>query len=273
MTDPGSPAGHVVQRIAAGVEYDGSAYNGWQYQPHAPSIQEELNRAVSVVADATVECTGAGRTDSGVHATGQVLHFDAPVERSVRSWLLGINTNLPDDINLLWVQPVSDEFHARFSAVSRSYRYTILNRQVRSALQRDRVWWMYRSLDHERMHLAAQQLLGKHDFTSFRASACQSHSPVRTMTNIAVRREEDHIYIDCSANAFLHHMVRNIVGSLVKIGLGEAPVEWLGEVLEDRDRNVSGITSPATGLVLTRVDYPASLLPDRQRRSNDQSRA
>jgi tRNA pseudouridine38-40 synthase len=250
-------------RLAAGIEYDGTAYSGWQYQTHAPSVQERLNAALTSVAAASLECTGAGRTDAGVHATGQVIHFDPPVQRSMRSWLLGVNSNLPDDINLLWVRPVPNEFHARYSATARSYRYVILNRTVRSALERDRVWWKYHPLDSDRMHEAAQQLLGEHDFSSFRAAACQSRTPVRELTEITVRRDGDHIYIDCTANAFLHHMVRNIVGSLARIGQGEESIGWLGEVLEQRDRTLSGVTAPASGLMLTRVEYPAELLAHR----------
>jgi tRNA pseudouridine38-40 synthase len=251
------------QRFAAGIEYDGTAYCGWQSQPHAPSIQAELNRALSMVAAEAIECVGAGRTDSGVHSIGQVAHFETPVVRSARSWLLGANTNLPEDISVLWVRPVSADFHARFSAVSRSYRYMILNRQVRSALQRERVWWVYHPLDHEQMHTAAQQLLGKHDFSAFRASACQSNTPVRVMEHINVTRAGDYLQIDCKANAFLHHMLRNIVGSLVRVGQGEETVEWLGEVLRGRDRTRSGITAPAAGLTLTSVGYPAELLSHR----------
>jgi tRNA pseudouridine38-40 synthase len=248
------------QRLALGIEYDGTGYHGWQVQPHAPSIQAELDRALSAVADSPIECVGAGRTDAGVHASGQVAHFDPPVERRLRSWLLGGNTTLPDDISIIWVRHVPTDFHARFSAVSRSYRYAILNRPVRSALHRNRVWWVYRRLDHERMHEAAQQLLGRHDFSAFRASACQSHTPVREVTHIAVSREADFLYLDCTANAFLHHMVRNIVGSLVRIGLGEESVGWLGETLATGDRKLSGMTAPAAGLTLNHVEYPAELL-------------
>ncbi len=257
------------RRLAAGIEYDGTAYHGWQHQPHAPSIQEELNRALSMVAAEPVECIGAGRTDAGVHATGQVAHFDTSVSRAPRSWLLGANSKLPADINVLWVRPVSDEFHARFSAISRSYHYMILNRQVRSALLRDRAWWVYHPLDHERMHIAAQQLLGKHNFSAFRASHCQSHTPVRVMTHIEVSRVGDYLHINCTANAFLHHMVRNIVGSLVRVGQCKETIEWLGEVLRDADRSLSGITAPATGLSLTRVEYPAELLAHREDRESD----
>jgi tRNA pseudouridine38-40 synthase len=164
---------------------------------------------------------------------------------------------------VLWVRPVPADFHARFSALSRSYRYMILNRQVRSALQRERVWWVYYPLDHERMHTAAQQLVGKHDFSAFRASACQSKTPVRVMEHINVTRTGDYLQIDCKANAFLHHMVRNLVGSLVRVGQGQETVEWLGEVLRGLDRTQSGITAPAAGLTLTSVGYPSELLSHR----------
>jgi len=254
-------------RLAAGIEYDGTAYSGWQAQSHAPSVQESLNKALSSVADAAVECTGAGRTDAGVHATGQVVHFDPPTERNMRSWLLGVNSNLPEDINMLWVRPVSEKFHARYAATSRSYRYVILNRKVRSSLERSRVWWVYHQLDANRMHEAAQSLLGEHDFSAFRASACQSRTPVREVTRIEVSRHQDHIYIDISANAFVHHMVRNIVGSLARVGTCEESVDWLGEVLALRDRRLSGITAPAGGLFLTRVEYPPELLSRRSRES------
>jgi tRNA pseudouridine38-40 synthase len=253
-------AAQLPQRLALGLEYDGTAYHGWQHQPHASSIQDELNRALSQVADSQIECIGAGRTDAGVHAAAQVVHFDTPVIRQPRSWLLGANTYLPDDINLIWVRAVADSFHARFSAISRSYCYVILNRPVRSALQRDRVWWVYQPLNHKDMHTAAQQLVGTHDFSAFRASGCQAHTPVRNMTEISVTRDVDFLYIKCSANAFLHHMVRNIVGSLVRIGQGVERVAWLGEVLRGRDRKLSGITAPPTGLTLTEVGYPDEAL-------------
>ena len=250
------------QRFAVGVEYDGSAYNGWQIQPHAPSIQQSLNEALSVVANTDVACTGAGRTDTAVHASGQVAHFDSDAQRSLRSWLMGINSNLPDDISVPWVKPVPDSFHARFSAVARSYRYIILNRPVRSALQRRFVWWVYQPLDHERMASAALDLIGEHDFTSFRASSCQAHSAVRTLTDLRVLRDDQHIYIECRANAFLHHMVRNIVGSLVRVGKQEEDVGWIKEILQSRDRKVSGMTAPAAGLTLMGVEYPDGAMGD-----------
>ena len=244
-------------RLAMGVEYDGTLYNGWQYQPHAPSIQECLNVAISVVADETISCTGSGRTDTGVHARGQIVHFDTQAKRSPRAWLLGINSNLPEDINVLWVKEVGAEFHARYSAGKRAYRYSILNRPVRSALARHRAWWVRQPLDATAMAASVRCLHGLHDFSSFRAAGCQSHTPMRNMFRTDVTRRDDWIFIDCEANAFLHHMVRNIVGSLVEIGCGERPVEWLQELLEVRDRKLAGITAPAAGLILMRIQYPA----------------
>lgn len=248
-------------RLAVGIEYDGTAYNGWQVQPHAPSIQEALSKAISIVADEPVECVGAGRTDTGVHATAQVAHFDTRAHRAEHSWLLGINSNLPADINVNWVARVSADFHARFSARSRSYRYLIHNSPVRSALYRHRAWWVMKPLDAERMHAAAEALLGEHDFSSFRAAACQASSPVRTITEIAVERRDEFIIITCSANAFLHHMVRNLAGSLMRIGRGDASCAWLTELLAAKDRKLSGITAPAMGLTLTDVSYPDFSLP------------
>lgn len=259
MTDAAAAGG--CRRLAIGIEYDGTAYNGWQIQPHAPSIQQSLNTAISVVAAEAVECVGAGRTDTGVHATGQVAHFDTTAVRSIRSWLLGVNSNLPSDINVNWVSEVDSDFHARFSARSRSYRYVILNRPVRSALLRHRAWWVLKPLDEVRMQRAADTLLGEHDFSSFRAAACQASSPVRTISELTVRRDGEFIYVDCSANAFLHHMVRNLVGSLARVGSGDETVEWLSAVLAARDRRISGITAPAAGLTLTAVGYPDFALP------------
>jgi tRNA pseudouridine38-40 synthase len=246
------------QRFAIGLEYDGAAFNGWQIQPHAPSVQQALNEALSVVAAAPVVCTGAGRTDTGVHASGQVAHFDASSVRSLRSWLLGVNSNLPAEISVFWIAQVESDFHARFSALSRSYQYVIFNRPVRSALERTRAWWVYQTVDHERMCQAAACLLGEHDFSSFRASSCQAHSAVRTIQHLSVERKGDFIFIKCRANAFLHHMVRNLVGSLVRVGKGEESAGWIAEILAARDRRVSGITAPACGLTLTEVEYPPS---------------
>ena len=250
-------------RIAIGIEYDGTAYNGWQRQKTGRGIQEEFERAIGVVADETVEVVCAGRTDTGVHATGQVGHFDTDVERSERGWLLGANSNLPDDVCVRWVKPVPDDFHARFTAISRSYRYVILNRLVRSALHRHRAWWVHQPLDADAMHEAAQALVGEHDFSAFRAAGCQASRPNREITSISVTRDGDRVYLDVTANAFLMHMVRNITGTLVATGMGEEPVGYTADILESRDRKRGGVAAPPHGLTLVRVGYPEELnLPD-----------
>jgi tRNA pseudouridine38-40 synthase len=243
-------------RVALGIEYDGTSYNGWQRQKTGLGVQQRVEEALSVVANQPVEVICAGRTDTGVHASGQVVHFDTDSERTERGWLLGANTNLPDDVNVSWVAPVPDDFHARFSATSRSYRYLILNRLQRSALHRDRAWWVYEPLDAERMHEAAQRLLGEHDFSAFRAAGCQANTAVRTMLDISVSRDGDWITLEVTANAFLQHMVRNIMGTVATVGLGEQGAEWLSEVLENRDRKAGGIAAPAHGLTLVGVAYP-----------------
>ena len=243
-------------RIAIGIEYDGTAYSGWQRQRNGLGVQQVVEQALGEVADEAIQVTCAGRTDTGVHASGQVAHFDTRAERSDRGWLLGANSNLPDDINVSWVKPVSDEFHARFSAVARSYRYRILNCLVRSALYRLRAWWVYEELDHERMHEAAQALLGEHDFSAFRAAGCQASSAVRTITSICVERDGNWILLDVTANAFLQHMVRNIIGTLAAVGSGEEDVAWLSAVLDSRDRTVGGVAAPPHGLTLVRAQYP-----------------
>ena len=243
-------------RIALGIEYDGTSYNGWQRQKTGLGVQQRLEEALSLVANEKVELVCAGRTDTGVHASGQVVHFDTESERSERGWLLGANTNLPEDISVTWVKPVDQDFHARFSAVARSYRYLILNRLERSALHRNRAWWVYEPLDEAPMQAAAQQLLGEHDFSAFRSAACQANTAVREITAISVSRSGDWLTIDVTANAFLMNMVRNIVGSLAAVGLGEQGVEWIGGVLEGRDRKAGGITAPPHGLTLVGVEYP-----------------
>lgn len=243
-------------RIAIGIEYDGTAYSGWQRQRTGLGVQQVLEQALSEVADEAIEITCAGRTDTGVHASGQVAHFDTKAERSDRGWLRGANSNLPDDINVSWVRPVSDEFHARFSAVARSYRYRILNRLVRSSLYRLQAWWVYQDLDHERMHEAAQALLGEHDFSAFRAAGCQASSAVRTITSICVERDGDWVLLDVTANAFLQHMVRNITGTLTAVGSGEEDVAWLSAVFESKDRTRGGVAAPPHGLTLVRAQYP-----------------
>jgi tRNA pseudouridine38-40 synthase len=245
-------------RVALGIEYDGTSYNGWQRQKTGLGVQQRVEEALSIVANQPVEVICAGRTDTGVHATDQVVHFDTDSDRSERGWLLGANTNLPDDINVSWVTLVADDFHARFSAMSRSYRYLILNRLQRSALHRHRAWWVYEPLDAERMNAAAQRLLGEHDFSAFRAAGCQASTAVRHLTHISVARAGDWITLDVTANAFLQHMVRNIMGTIATVGLGEEGVEWITEVLESRDRKAGGIAAPAHGLTLAGVEYPAA---------------
>jgi tRNA pseudouridine38-40 synthase len=243
-------------RVALGIEYDGTSYNGWQRQKNGIGVQQRLEEALAVVANETVEVVCAGRTDTGVHASGQVVHFDTSADRSERGWLLGVNTNLPPDISVSWVKPVSDDFHARFSATSRRYRYLILNRLQRSALHRHRAWWVHQPLDEKLMHEAAQALLGEHDFSAFRAAGCQAKNAMRELTFISVKRRDDWVTVEVSANAFLMHMVRNITGTLAAIGQGEQPVGWAAEVLASRDRTLGGVTAPPHGLTLVAVDYP-----------------
>ncbi|NNE59843.1 MAG: tRNA pseudouridine(38-40) synthase TruA [Woeseia sp.] len=244
-------------RIAMGIEYDGTGYNGWQRQRAGLGVQEVVEKALAVVANEAVEIFCAGRTDSGVHATYQVVHFDTSAERTSRNWILGANSNLPDDINACWVRFPPAEFHARFSAVARTYRYLILNRLVRSSLFRDRAWWVYPSLDVDLMRQAARGLLGEHDFSAFRAAGCQAQNVRRRLSQLDIERHGDWLSITVTANAFLQHMVRNISGLLVKIGSGERDPSWSLEVLESRDRTRGGVAAPAHGLTLTGVAYPA----------------
>ena len=244
-------------RIAFGIEYDGTDFHGWQRLSHGPSVQAAVEAALSKVADEPIEITCAGRTDAGVHAQCQVVHFDTRAERSMRGWTLGTNSNLPPSVAVLWAQPVAGDFHARFSALARRYRYTILNRPVRAALDARRVAWERVPLDAASMHRAAQALLGENDFSAFRTVACQARSPMRCVEEISVARVDDRVVLEIQANAFLHHMVRNIVGSLLPIGRGERPVEWLGELLRGRDRSVAGPTAPSSGLAFLAPRYPA----------------
>ena len=244
-------------RIALGIEYDGSAYKGWQVQRHTErTVQAEVEAALSRVAARPVRVVCAGRTDTGVHAAGQVVHFDTEAKRVPRNWVLGANVNLPFNIAVSWAKPVDADFHARFSAESRSYRYLILNRSTRSALLAGRVTWSHHELDAERMHRAGQALVGTHDFSTYRALGCQAKSPVRTLHSLRVTRHGELIELRVHANAFLHHMVRNIAGVLMAIGRGERPMEWAGELLALRDRTLGGVTAPPQGLYLERVWYP-----------------
>jgi tRNA pseudouridine38-40 synthase len=245
-----------MPRFAAGLEYDGRAYSGWQFQRGLNTVQNAVQGALSRVADSPVEVTCAGRTDAGVHASAQVLHFDSDAQRSERAWRLGANTYLPPDVSVLWVREVPTQFHARFSATARSYRYVILNRESRPALAAGRATWQRRPLDAARMDGAAQVLLGEHDFSAFRAIECQSKSPVRRVEQIAVTRAGDWLRLDITANAFLHHMVRNVAGLLMAVGEGESAPERVAEVLASRDRGTNAATAPPDGLYLAAVRYP-----------------
>lgn len=245
-----------MPRIALGLEYDGSAFAGWQAQTHAHGIQTAVEAAISMVADGPTAVVCAGRTDAGVHACMQVIHFDTSVARDERAWVMGANANLPDSISVLWAREVEQDFHARYAALSRSYRYVILNRKPRPSLLRERICWVREPLDAKRMHTAAQCLVGEHDFTSFRAAECQSPTPIRKLRSIEVTRVNEYVVIDVAANAFLHHMVRNIAGVLVAVGRGRQDVDWPAAVLQVRDRRQGGVTAPAGGLYLFGVSYP-----------------
>ena len=244
-------------RIAIGIEYDGRDFLGWQRLSHGPSVQAAIEAALSRVAAHAVEISCAGRTDAGVHARCQVAHFDSEAVRTPRAWMLGANSLLPASVAVLWAQPVASDFHARHGARARRYRYRILNRAVRPALEAGRVTWERRPLDAEAMNVAAQALLGRQDFTAFRAISCQAPSAVREVREVTVRRDGEYIDIEIEANAFLHHMVRNIVGSLLPVGRGEQPPGWLAALLAGRNRDAAGPTAPPDGLTFLGPRYPA----------------
>ena len=245
----------MVMRFALGVEYDGSHYSGWQIQPDMPSVQAALQAALSEITGEHVATTAAGRTDAGVHALEQVVHFDSMAKRPLSAWVRGVNALLPKDIAVLWAHPVPDEFHARFSAQARSYRYVLVNRPVRSALQHGKAGWFYAPLDIDAMRVAAGQLLGEHDFSAFRAAECQAKTPVKNLARLDIHRHDDIIIFELAANAFLHHMVRNIVGCLVYVGKGKHPPAWLREVLQGRDRKFAAPTFMPDGLYLKQISY------------------
>lgn len=243
-------------KIALGIEYDGSHYFGWQRQEEVESVQQQLERALSIVANSSVEVFCAGRTDAGVHGTGQVVHFETAVERSLQSWCFGTNAHLPYDIAVKWSANVPDEFHSRFSAIARRYRYIIFNSKLRSAILPKGVSHYHFPLDESKMHQAGQFLLGENDFSSFRAAKCQSHTPWRNIHHLNVFRQGNYVIVDIQANAFVHHMVRNIVGSLLEVGQGKQPVEWLKWLLEQKDRQLAAPTAKPEGLYLVDVHYP-----------------
>ena len=246
-----------MHRVALTVAYNGSRYHGWQYQGRdIPTVQRELTNAVSKVADNDITLHCAGRTDTGVHASKQIVHFDSPVDRPDKAWIMGSNANLPDSVSVEWAGTVQPDFDARRSATARRYLYLIHNVRVRSSLMHEFLTHEHCRLDHDSMHEAAQSLLGENDFSSFRAANCQSVSPMRNLMEISVYRRHDVVAIEVVANAFLQHMVRNIAGSLMAIGTGYRSVEWLAEVLDAKDRSKAARTAPPNGLSLVDVVYP-----------------
>ena len=252
-------------RVAARIEYHGGHYHGWQAQPHlsVPTVQEALEVCLQEIAGEPVRTICAGRTDTGVHGFAQVVHFDDPVGRSLKAWVMGTNRYLPADIRVHWAQEVNDAFHARFSATARRYRYIICNTPTRPALLSDLVTWHRHALDIGLMNAAAESLLGEQDFSAFRAASCQASSPNRCVTACSVIRQGDFVVVDITANAFLHHMVRNIVGSLLAVGSRSSSVEWFETVLQNRDRAQAADTAPAEGLYLVDVSYPEAFgLPE-----------
>jgi len=243
-------------RIALGIEYAGDAFCGWQSQPSGCGVQDALERALGEIAGEPITTIAAGRTDAGVHATSQIVHFDTSKERPITAWVRGVNTLLPRDAGVLWAQPVEGDFHARFAAIARHYTYLLLPRPERPALNIRRVGWYHASLDVDAMRVAAAHLAGTHDFSAFRAAECQAKSPVKTLTRIDVGMQGSLIRFDFSADAFLHHMLRNIVGSIVYVGAGKYPPAWIGELLAARDRTRAAPTFAPDGLYLAGADYP-----------------
>ena len=255
-----------MMRIALGIEYEGSGFCGWQTQPAGCAVQDRLEAALRQIADAPVATVCAGRTDTGVHALAQVVHFDCTVERPESAWVRGVNALLPAAIAVTWATLVADSFHARFSAKTRHYRYVLLNHAVRPAADHGRVGWFHLPLDESRMREAAACLLGEHDFSAFRSSECQAKSPVRKMLRFAIQRQGPYVFFDLSGNGFLHHMVRNIVGSLVYVGSARQDVAWMRDVLTGCDRKRAAPTFDAAGLYLAGVDYDVVWnLPQRER--------
>jgi tRNA pseudouridine38-40 synthase len=245
-------------RIALGLEYDGTPFDGWQTQPGGRAAQDALEGALSAVAAERIGCVAAGRTDAGVHATAQVVHFDTTATRPLTAWVRGVNAHLPRAMAVQWAAPVADDFHARFAATARYYTYVLVNAPVRPALLAGKVGWQHRPLDAAAMAAAIGCLIGTHDFSSFRAAECQSRTAVRTLTVASLTVSGDTLRFDFSGNAFLHHMIRNIVGALVAVGTGRRPPTWLPELLAARDRKLGAATFMPDGLYLTGADYDAA---------------
>jgi tRNA pseudouridine38-40 synthase len=242
-------------KIAIGIEYDGSQFHGWQSQPSGNTVQDQLERALASVAGEPVRLAAAGRTDTGVHAMAQVAHFDTAAARPLSAWVRGVNALLPQAVAVQWAIPVADDFHARYCALSRTYQYVLYNHPVRPALLQGKVGWFHQPLDLAAMRAAAAHLAGEHDFSAFRSSDCQAKSPVRTLRNFAIGQSGMYFKFELSANGFLHHMVRNIVGCLVFVGKGKHPPDWLAEVLAGRDRRLAAPTFSPDGLYLASVEY------------------
>jgi len=244
-------------RIAIGIAYDGTAFDGWQSQPSGNTVQNQLERALSGIADSRIRLVGAGRTDAGVHACAQVAHFDVHAVRPDSAWVRGANSALPPSIAVQWSATVPEEFHARYSAIARSYRYVLYNHAVRPALLAGKTGWFHGKLDLAAMRRAASTLVGEHDFSAFRSSECQAKNPVRVMERAAVEICGPYVFFEFTANAFLHHMVRNIVGSLVYVGSHRHPPAWFQQIMHERDRSRAAPTIAAAGLYLTDVRYDA----------------
>ena len=250
--------GEVFMRFALGLEYEGSSYYGWQRQVEVDSVQSRVEKALSSIANEAINIQCAGRTDAGVNATGQVVHFETKASRNESAWTFGVNSQLPNNIAVRWVKAVDDDFHARFSATARRYRYVIYNHNLRAGILHQGVSHYHGDIDENKMHRAAQSLLGEQDFTSFRAIHCQSKTPFRNVHKVSVTRQGMYVMIDIQANAFLHHMVRNIVGSLLEIGLGNQPLDWMAHLLTLKNRNLAAPTAKPNGLYLVDVTYPES---------------
>jgi tRNA pseudouridine38-40 synthase len=244
-------------RVAIGLEYCGLGFCGWQSQPSGCGVQDALAAAISIIAGEKISVTAAGRTDTGVHAALQVAHFDTQINRPLSAWVRGVNSHLPQGIAVLWAREVSLDFHARFAAIERGYRYVLLNHPVRPGLDNGLVGWHYRPLNEITMNQAAAYLIGEHDFSAFRAAECQAKSPIKTLHRASIERRGDFLLCDFRANAYLHHMIRNIMGGLVQVGLGKSPPGWMRDILQGRDRSQAAPTFDAAGLYLSYIRYPS----------------